>query len=77
MVEGAFSLAPSRGRREGSAEGEEPGLDLPPGALRAIGGALARDPGPLQPVGFLPQTLRPLEDGGMFPGVLADGGGRP
>ena len=73
-VEGAFSRALSR---EGSAEGEEPGFDLSPGALRAIGGALARNPGPLQPVGFRVQALRPLEEGGVIPGVLPDGGSRP
>jgi hypothetical protein len=63
VVEGAFSLPTSSGRRERSAEGEEPYLDLSPGALRAIGGALARNPGPLQPVGFRVQALRPLEEG--------------
>ena len=60
-----------------SAEGEQSGFDLHPGPLRAVGGALARDPGPLQPVGFLSQPLRPLEEGGVLCGVLPDGGRRP
>ena len=74
VVEGASSLF--HGRREGVAEGEEPGFDLHPGALRAVGGALARGPAPLQPVGLLPQALRPLEEGGVLPGVLRNEGSR-
>jgi hypothetical protein len=77
VVEGALSRTPSRRRREGGAEDEESGFDLSPGALGAIGGALARNPGPLQPVGFLPQALGPLEEGRVLVSVLPDGGGRP
>lgn len=76
VVEGALSGNPSRRRDERSPEGEEPGLDLSRGPLRAIGGALARYPGTLQPVGLVPQALRPLEEAGVISGVLADGGSR-
>lgn len=68
MVEGAFPLF--HGERESIAEGEETGFDLYPGALRAVGGALARGSRPLQPVGLLPQSLRPLEEGRVVTRVL-------
>src|SRR4028118_361047 len=76
MVEGPLSRTPSYGGGEGSAEGEESGFDLPSGTLRAVGGALARNPGLLQPVGFLLQPLSPLDAAGGRPGVLPAAGAR-
>ena len=69
VVEGASPLA--RGRREDLAQGEEAGFDLSPGALSAVVGALARGSLPLQPLGLRPQSLLPLEEGGVLEGVVA------
>ena len=68
---------PSRPAGEGGPEGGEAGLDLSPRPLRAVAGALARRPCPLQPLGLRPQALRPLEERGVGFGVLPDRRGRP
>jgi len=68
VIEGAFPL--HQGDCESITEGEESGYDLHPGTFGAVGGTLARGSRPLQTVCLLPQTLLPLEEGGVVPGVI-------